>query len=168
MTDRCPSCHAAVADSADWCSLCFTRLGAVDEPPAPQPMQPAPSELVLATAGLVEPTASLARAAESSPAAYAVATDPAQTSPADADPADSARGWPCHRCGAVVSLDSDLCPECGAAFLAEDITAIGLQVPGVGDLARAGQSTRLMVGLFAAVVITGGLFLLLFLLGTFL
>lgn len=75
------------------------------------------------------------------------------------------RGWPCLRCGANVSIALDACPECGAGFLSGTGEAASLQVPGVGDLARANPGMRLAVGLVAAGVLCLLFLVVLFVLG---
>lgn len=147
-TARCPACGAALADGAQWCTLCFADL----RPPAPAP-EPEPEPVAVP---VPEPVAVGAAAASApliplqplpphpildAPMFDAPILDGPVSKPADVTLAD--RGWPCHQCGRSVALDLTECDACGSPFLGGSTVDISLRVPGVGDLASLSSGRRI-------------------------
>jgi hypothetical protein len=130
-----------MGESARWCSLCFAarEVGAAAPVDRPGPGPAAPLPVV---AGRVA-----AQPAEPEAPAVAVATVP--------DPAPAS--WPCGRCGQAVPLAEDVCPACGAGFLAGSQPPLRLAVPGVGDVTRLsqGQVIALATGFGVALLVAG-------------
>jgi len=162
---RCPSCHAAVAARAGWCTLCFADLRPAAEPAVAVAATASPpvAPVVASAAAAVpqRPTATDPTPLLESPALDATATRP----PAGGAGAEQPEHWPCLSCGADVPLALDACPDCGAAFLAGSDEPLSLKVPVVGDLARANPGLRFVVGLGAAAVLCGVFLLVMLVLG---
>lgn len=125
--NRCPDCSAALRPDAQWCGLCFRNLRAVPAPVQPAPVQPAPqaAPAIPATTVLAPPIPSQPGAGRHGPPLQPVGTTPVQA------------GWPCATCSLLVPLQSEVCPSCGASFLA------ALQADSAGQAPRAGLVMRL-------------------------
>jgi len=99
--------------------------------------------------------------------ASAVALDAPVLTHADVA-ARTAKGWPCHVCGAVVALEHDHCSECGSSFLAGADPTPAVDLPLVGDprsLTPVGKFGVMIVG---GVVVTTLLVLIALVFGSFL
>jgi hypothetical protein len=131
-TARCPACGAALADGAQWCTLCFADL----RPPVLEPEPVSVGAVALAAAAPAVPPA---------PAAAPLPPHPILDAPVS-KPADvrlAAPSWPCQECGRAVAIDLTECDGCGTAFLGGSTVDISLHVPGVGDLASLSSGRRI-------------------------
>jgi RNA polymerase subunit RPABC4/transcription elongation factor Spt4 len=100
---RCPHCSALLRSGAQWCTLCYADLRPKPEPEPVAVSAREPSYAAAATAGApADPPSALEAAAQ---ALLQQATP------------ETATGWPCSGCGAVVSFDEDSCAACGTRFL---------------------------------------------------
>jgi hypothetical protein len=170
---RCSSCAAQVAETAQWCGLCYARL---DVQPGPDAHAGLAAETVQATVSVpvaeAEPTADpLDRA----PLQLTLLTLPLQgDAPSVEQPQNEQRHseqgqdtdggnrtvptWPCVACGQRVPVELNACPGCGIGFLAQVSQANPvLRVPGVGDVSRFSPPVRLAlaggIGLLLAIVL---------------
>lgn len=175
---RCPRCAAIVRPDSQWCTLCYADLR-----PAPPPLPvaaPAVAAVVnqahvtVAAGGpaahaapssddldpLTAPLALLERADREAPRGRHAAPDEAT------EPAASV-GWPCLKCGELVSIDDSACPSCGAGFL-ESVHAdsslhrLGFHTGQVSNQARllimVGGSLGLLVLLVGLMYVVGLVF----------
>jgi hypothetical protein len=140
--ERCPSCNAALAPQAQWCSLCYADLRPVEPggSPAATPNGREPLPLQPAGAGRHAAVATL--------------------------PPGRELGWPCLSCGTRVALELTACPECGTGFLAPlHQPALSLRLPVVGDVGELGRGARAALTAAAAAVLSGVLLLGMLVLG---
>jgi hypothetical protein len=100
------------------------------------------------------------------------ATAPAQPLTQPAVPAagsassETAPGWPCTSCKAVVPLELNACPECGAAFLSLLAGDSGRHRSATSsEISRFPRSARLAAGVAAGILLALLVPLLLALLG---
>lgn len=132
--------------NAQWCSLCYVDLRV----PAPKPESAPKSE------SESESTV-LARLGASAAARTTAATDGTVTpapSPRSGEVSVATAGWPCTSCSAVVPLNLDACPDCGAAFLARLADDGGRhRSSSTGSLSRLPRSARLVAGVLAGLLI---------------
>jgi hypothetical protein len=132
---RCPSCGARAAADAAWCTLCYAKLA---EPVAAVPAMSIAAPLPAAPVSvLTEPPLQVASSAPST------------------------LGWPCHRCGTVVSLELSSCSACGGPFLAPtNSTAANPRSPSLARLTRSGPLKLLVMvgGALVISVVLAGLF----------
>lgn len=137
---RCPSCAAQVAETAQWCGLCYTRLDV--EPTAPV------EESAAAFVSLPVPTQSAGRPMASvRPDGTRPVTDAAGIAPAAGTSDKPEPTWPCVACGSQVPVELNACPGCGIGFLAQVSQATPvLRVPGVGDVSKLNPGIRLALG----------------------
>jgi hypothetical protein len=161
---RCPACGARLAPAAEWCSLCYADLRPAPAPPATAASRPAPGREALPAP----------RSATGSPPA--TATDQATAGAPPASPSASAASplatgiarptWPCAGCGASVDVDLDACLACGTPFLgALRNSAVGIDLPVVGNLGRFSDRSRVVLGAAAGLLIAFVLVVLTALLG---
>lgn len=124
---------------AQWCSLCYLDLRPAPEPVAQVPISPV----------TLAPAVPSALPSEQPAIARPGATDAPAGTDADAAVApSSSAGWPCPDCSTVVALEFDVCPACGAAFLARlaDHDGRHRAEGGPGMFARLPRTARLVVG----------------------
>ena len=147
--DRCPHCRAAVALGTAWCTLCYADLRTVLAPGTARQPGPAPAGApAVGTAIATAPATDISTVAGAG---------------AGADPAhgrDQA-SWPCGRCGAGVDMRADVCPGCGAGFLAElaDTPELTLSLPGIGVVSTHTRRGRFTLAAGVAVTVTVALVL---------
>jgi RNA polymerase subunit RPABC4/transcription elongation factor Spt4 len=143
---RCPACSAAVRPDAQWCSLCYFDL----RPPRAEqpPQQTTRREADDLTAPALMPVGAVLEHSNSSTPAL---TTPALTTPTSTAP--DAAGWPCTSCSAVVPLELEACPECGAAFLARLAGDGGRHRSSSTDISRFSRPIRLAGGVLAGILI---------------
>jgi hypothetical protein len=154
---RCPSCGARNAGSADWCTQCYTPLGAGPDPHG--------------TAAAAPETAPAPAAAERPPVAAGATRTAADAAPTAADPrfrqGPDGVDWRCEVCDTWNPLDQDTCASCGQPFhrtiAPEDeapsarevdptvAVAASLVLPGAGHV---------LLGRTAQGVLRGGLYVL--------
>jgi hypothetical protein len=163
-TVRCPSCDAALPDSAEWCSLCYAKLrtpepvasGAVSWAQLPgdsidAPAMPAASSPVIHPATTIEaPTGVVGATLDplTAPLHVLLAPTPgAAEAPPSAPAAEQpALTWPCTACGASNPMALDACEACGAPFL-DGGDGVSVTLPVVGDLRSLSTSGRLVTGI---------------------
>jgi hypothetical protein len=100
---RCPHCSALLRSGAQWCTLCYADLRPKPEPEPVAVSTREPSYAASATAGApADPPSPLEAAAQAL---------------LSQDTPETAAGWPCSGCEAIVSFDEDSCAACGTRFL---------------------------------------------------
>ena len=151
MTERrCPSCGGLVAEDAEWCGQCLSRL----DRPEGQPARDLPVEPVDLPGGSPQAAPPGAEPTGNGPAA------PVREAPGLRAQGDEVL-WACPTCGSDNRLEDSTCPSCGTPFrelFAEPTTrvlpaprralALSLLFPGAGHIAAG----RVAEGMARAVV----------------
>lgn len=144
--ERCPSCNAALAPQAQWCSLCYADLRTHPAPTVDYvPVQPSPTPVL---DPLSSPLAVL-EAEEERPAA--------------------APSLPCRACDAAVPLGEMACPVCLVPLLADETPLptgfLGVQLH---RLRSASKGQRIAIGAIGMVVMSSLLLLVMYVVGSLL
>ena len=160
---RCPRCGAHVRADAPWCTLCYADLR-----PAPAPV----AVVAAPAATAAEELAALAYDPLTAPLALVEAgghghvSSGSLTETAESAASEKVTGWPCTRCGAVVSFDESACSSCGTEFLAgaagepdfvQRIAAGGIST-GKQVMIIAGGTVGLVALLLIVLLIAGAIF----------
>jgi hypothetical protein len=139
-----------VPSEAQWCSLCFADLR---EPVRERSAAPAYSETadeqVPVSVAAHNGASSMHSAASPDALLGLTHPDPDENPPVGegaevSDPAEAR--WPCLTCDEKVPLSLDVCPSCGAGFLAGSTTVASTRLPVVGDIGKMSRTQRLLVG----------------------